>query len=97
MPGDEPQDPRGNAPEYVGHLEDDWSVAATKTLLGASLVAQRRYGDAEVVLLDTRRDLDMQPHPPARDVTATITGLVQLYEAWRKREAAAACRALLAS
>jgi len=39
----------------------------------------------------------MQPQPSARDVTATIAGLVQLYEAWGKREAAAAYRARLAS
>jgi serine/threonine protein kinase/Tfp pilus assembly protein PilF len=75
--------------------EDDWSVATTKALLGDSLVAQRRYADAEVVLLAARRDLEMQPQPSPRDVKATISGLVQLYEAWGKREAAAAYRARL--
>ena len=77
--------------------EDDWSVATTKALLGASLVAQRRYTDAEAVLLEARRDLDMQPQPPARDVKATMTALVRLYDAWGKRDAAAAYRARLAS
>ena len=77
--------------------EDDWSVATTKALLGNSLVAQRRYADAEAVLLGARRDLDVTPKPSARDVKATISGLVQLYEAWGKREAAAAYRARLAS
>jgi serine/threonine protein kinase/Tfp pilus assembly protein PilF len=77
--------------------EDDWSLAAAKTLLGASLVAQRRYADAESVLLDARRELDVQPGSPARDTRATIAGLVQLYEAWGKPEAARAYRALLAS
>ena len=77
--------------------EDDWSLAAAKTLLGASLVAQRRYADAETVLLDARRELDVQPGSPARDTRATIAGLVQLYEAWGKPEAARAYRALLAS
>ena len=77
--------------------EDDWSLAAAKTLLGASLVAQRRYADAETVLLDARRDLDVQPGSPARDTRATIAGLVQLYEAWGKPEAARAYRALLSS
>jgi serine/threonine protein kinase/tetratricopeptide (TPR) repeat protein len=77
--------------------EDDWSVATTKALLGTSLVAQRRYADAEAVLLGARRDLDVTPQPSARDVKATISGLVQLYEAWGKREAAAAYRARLAS
>jgi serine/threonine protein kinase/Tfp pilus assembly protein PilF len=76
-------------------VEDDWSVATTKALLGNSLVVQRRFADAEAVLLSARRDLDVQPQPSARDVKATITGLVQLYEAWGKREAAAAYRARL--
>ena len=30
--------------------EDDWSVAATKSLLGAALSAQSRYGEAEALL-----------------------------------------------
>jgi eukaryotic-like serine/threonine-protein kinase len=77
--------------------DDDWSVVRTKALLGATLVAQQRYGEAEAILLEARRDLDMQPQRSPRDVTATITGLVQLYEAWGKRETAAAYRARLAS
>ena len=77
--------------------EDDWSVATTNALLGASLVAQRRYSDAEAVLLKARRDLDTQPQPPARDVKATMNALVRLYDAWGKRDAAAVYRARLAS
>jgi eukaryotic-like serine/threonine-protein kinase len=93
---------RARAPQLVPSRrrttsEDDWSVATTKALLGTSLVAQRRYTDAEVVLLEARHDLDLQPRPSAHDVTATITALVQLYEAWGKREAALAYRAQLAS
>jgi serine/threonine protein kinase/tetratricopeptide (TPR) repeat protein len=77
--------------------DDDWSVAAAKALLGSSLVAQRRYADAEVVLLEARRDLEAQTSPSARDVKTTIGGLARLYEAWGKHEAAAAYRARLAS
>jgi serine/threonine protein kinase len=93
---------RARAPELVPSRrrtvsDDDWSVATTKALLGASLVAQRRYADAEAVLLDANRDLDRQSGSSARDVKATITGLVQLYEAWGKGEAAAAFRARLSS
>jgi eukaryotic-like serine/threonine-protein kinase len=77
--------------------DDDWSVATTRALLGATLVAQQRYAEAEVVLLEARRDLNLEPQASPRDVTATITGLVQLYEAWGKRETAAAYRARLAS
>src|SRR5262249_3839645 len=75
--------------------DDDWSVATTKALVGATLVAQQRYAEAEAVLLEARRDLDLQPKPSARDVTATITGLAHLDEAWAKPEAAVAYRARL--
>jgi hypothetical protein len=91
---------RARAPQLVPSrrrtvVDDDWSIATAKALLGSSLVAQRRYADAEVVLLEARRDLDGQPRPSARDVKTTIGGLVQLYEAWGKPEAAAAYRARL--
>src|SRR5439155_6762829 len=93
---------RAHAPELVPSrrrtiADDDWSVAATKALLGTSLLAQRRFADAEAVLLDARRELDTHPQPRARDVKATISGLVQLYDAWGKRDAAALYRARLAS
>jgi eukaryotic-like serine/threonine-protein kinase len=93
---------RTRAPQLVPSrrrtiADDDWSIARTRVLLGASLVAQRRYADAEAVLLEARRELDAQPRPQPRDVKATMTGLVQLYEAWGKSEAAAAYRARLAS
>ena len=39
-------------------LEDDWSLAATRSLLGASLVALGRSAEAEMVLLQARRDLE---------------------------------------
>jgi tetratricopeptide (TPR) repeat protein len=77
--------------------EDDWSIPTTKALLAASLVAERRYADAEGVLLESRRALDLESRPSARDVKATMSGLVALYEAWGKREQAVAYRALLAS
>jgi hypothetical protein len=75
--------------------EDDWSVATTKALLGASLVAQRRYADAELVLLDAHRELGLQSSPSVRDLTATLTGLIQLYETWGRHDAAAVYRARL--
>jgi serine/threonine protein kinase/Tfp pilus assembly protein PilF len=91
---------RARAPELVPSRrrtinDDDWSVATTKALLGTALVAQRRYADAEVVLLGARRELDMQSSPSARDLEATLTGLVQLYETWGKHDTAAAYRARL--
>ena len=93
---------RARAPEIVPSRrrtvpEDDWSVAATKALLAAALVAEGRYRDAETILLDARRELNARPNPPARDVRATLAGLVQLYDAWGRSDVAAAYRALLRS
>ena len=42
-------------------LEDDWSIGATKSLLGAALVALRRYDEAETVLLDAARSRSTRP------------------------------------
>ena len=42
-------------------LDDDWSVGATKSLLGAALVEIGRYEEAETLLLEARRDLEAMP------------------------------------
>ena len=60
-------------------------------------MAQRRYGEAEALLLEARRDLEAMPAPPRRDLQTTLTRLIDLYVAWRKPESASAYRALLAS
>jgi hypothetical protein len=77
-------------------VENDWSVGATKSLLGAALLAQRRYDEAEAMLLDAQRDLAASPSLQ-RETTVTIGRLVDLYEAWGKHEKAAEFRALLHS
>jgi len=78
--------------------EDDWPIGATRSLLGASLVAQARYREAEAVLLEARRDLDDQkPSSPQSVVRTNIKRLVELYTAWGKQPEAARYEALLAS
>jgi eukaryotic-like serine/threonine-protein kinase len=77
--------------------DDDWSIAATESLLGASLIALGRYGEAEEVLLQSRRDFDQLSMPPRREIRATTARLVDLYTAWGKRADAARYRALLDS
>lgn len=62
-------------------LEGDWSVGATKSLLGAALVALRRYEEAEAVLLEAHRDLDVLPVPSRSHTKATLSRLVDLYVA----------------
>jgi serine/threonine protein kinase/Tfp pilus assembly protein PilF len=77
--------------------EDDWSVGATKSLLGATLTALGRYSEAEAVLLEARRDLAAVSPPSSRDAGETITRLIDLYVAWGKHDEAAHYRTLLRS
>ena len=74
-------------------VEDDWSVGATKSLLGAALTALRRYDEAEAVLLDARRDLDARPRASDHDAAVNVTRLIDLYTAWGKPARAAEFRA----
>jgi tetratricopeptide (TPR) repeat protein len=78
-------------------LEDDWSIGATRSLLGASLVGLARYDEAEAVLLEARRDLDALPRPHDRELKATLARLAGLYDAWGKPDKASEYRALLGS
>jgi eukaryotic-like serine/threonine-protein kinase len=59
-------------------LEDDWSIGATKSLLGAALIGLGRYPEAESMLLEARADLAALPSPPARDLKATDARLAAL-------------------
>jgi serine/threonine protein kinase len=78
-------------------IEDDWNLGAAKSLLGAALVALRRYDEAEAALLDARRDLDALRTSRRVDMTVTNTRLVDLYVAWGKPDKAATYRALVGS
>ena len=78
-------------------VDDDWSLGATKSLLGATLLSLRRYNEAETVLLDARNDLASHGTPQPAVMRATLTRLVQLYAAWGKRDRAETYRALLGS
>ena len=71
-------------------LEDDWSLGATKSLLGAALVALGRYDEAEAALLDAQRDLESLPALRKAEMKATIARLAGLYAAWGKHDRAAA-------
>jgi tetratricopeptide (TPR) repeat protein len=93
---------RTQAPEIVPtrrrtFRDDDWSLGATKSLLGATLVSLGRYNEAETVLLDARNDLASHATPQPTVMKATLTRLVQLYTAWGKRDRADSYRALLGS
>ena len=65
-------------------VDDNWSIGATKSLLGAALIALGRYDEAEGVLLEARRDLEALPTASPREIATTIDRLTQLYAAWGK-------------
>lgn len=77
-------------------LGDDWSVGATKSLLGTALTALARYDEAETMLLDARKDLDALPRASGRDTKLNVTRLIDLYDAWGKPGRAAEYRAVVA-
>jgi hypothetical protein len=72
--------------------DDDWSIGATKSLLGGTLATLARYDEAEAMLLEARRDLDASDGPGSRDAKATNVRLAALYDAWRRPDKAAADR-----
>src|SRR5262249_40504092 len=93
---------RAQAPQLVPNRrrifpEDDWSVGATKSLLGASLTALARYSESEDVLLEARRDLEALSPPSRRDIDANTTRFIDLYVAWGKRDKADHYRELVGS
>ena len=73
--------------------EDDWSLAATKSALAGALMAQARFADAEPLLLDARRELDLSSAARADDIKLTTARLIDLYSDWGKPDQAAAWRA----
>ena len=78
--------------------EDDWSLGATRSLLGACLLAERRYPEAEDMLLDARRQLEVLPASVrGAEMKVAIARLIELYVAWGKPDRAASFRAQLGS
>jgi eukaryotic-like serine/threonine-protein kinase len=77
--------------------EDDWSLGATRSLLGACLLAERRYPEAEDMLLDARRQLEALPASGGAEMKVAIARLIELYVAWGKPDKAASFRAQLGS
>jgi tetratricopeptide (TPR) repeat protein len=72
---------------------DDWATFHAKSLLGAALLGQKKYAEAEPLLVQgyegmKQREMKTPPTPRFRLVEA-LERLVKLYEAWDKKDAAA--------
>ncbi len=77
-------------------LSSSWSLFDTKTMLGAALAGQRKFGDAEPLLIGgyeglKRREGKIPPASKAR-LTEALERLVDLYTAWEKPDEAAKWR-----
>lgn len=74
-----------------------WMIAATQTLVARCLVPQRRFTEAERLLLEAYPIVEAQFGPRHRRVTAVVERIVALYEAWGKPEKVTEWRAKLES
>jgi len=81
-------------------LPDDWATFETQSSLGASLLGQKRYAEAEPLLIEGFEAMKVRETkiPPASKARLTKAGerIVQLYEAWGKKEKAEEWRKRLA-
>jgi len=59
--------------------QDEWRIAQTQSLLGAVLMAARRFDEAEVLMLDADRVLKPVPGAQGRERAANRTRLAALY------------------
>jgi hypothetical protein len=83
-------------------LADDWVTLNTKSLLGGSLLGQRKYAEAEPLLLQGYEGMHLRRDNPGdrgtplsvrrRRLAETLEWLVQLCDAWGKKEEAAKWR-----
>jgi hypothetical protein len=78
---------------------DDWPRFHTMSLLGAALAGQRRYAQAEPLLIGGYEGLKAReakiPAPTRGRLSAAAARIVPFYEAWGKPDRAAEWRKLL--
>jgi non-specific serine/threonine protein kinase/serine/threonine-protein kinase len=84
---------------YDKGAQDGWNRYNTESLLGASLVGQRRLAEAEPLLLSGVNGLlrlrDTIPIPNLHNLERAGQWVVRLYEDWRKPDKAAEWRRML--
>jgi eukaryotic-like serine/threonine-protein kinase len=79
------------------HLPDGWTTFNTESVLGASLLGQKEYADAEPLLLEGYQGLKARQtkiplQEKDRRLREALERLVQLYDAWGKPDEAAKWR-----
>src|SRR5262249_42490967 len=78
---------------------DDWTTFDTRSLLGEALLGQKKYAEAEPLLLEgnegmKKREAQIPPESRPR-LTRALERLVRLYESWGKKDKAARWRKAL--
>lgn len=68
--------------------EDHWAIAEARSLLGAAAAGQRRFEEAEELLLRANAAMTDNPHTPAFALSASRERLAQLFEAWGRPDQA---------
>jgi tetratricopeptide (TPR) repeat protein len=78
---------------------DDWRTGQTRSRLGASLVGQKKYAEAEPVLLQGYEGMKVHeaqiPAAYKKRLAEAGTRIIQLYDAWSKKDKAAEWRTKL--
>jgi eukaryotic-like serine/threonine-protein kinase len=67
-------------------------VASARYLLGGALVGQKRYQEAEPLLLQGYEELSKDPQMPEGLLIEALDWLVQLYDGWGRKDEAGAWR-----
>jgi tetratricopeptide (TPR) repeat protein len=79
---------------------DVWNTFNTRSMLGGALLGQKRYAEAEPLLVSghdgMKRRAATIPLAGRNRLTEALKRLVLLYESWDKSQEAARCRATLA-
>lgn len=63
---------------------EDWRLSDTRSLIGETLLAQKKFAPAESLLLQAHKELAAAVAAPPDARKKTIRRLVDLYEAWER-------------
>jgi tetratricopeptide (TPR) repeat protein len=70
------------------HGAGHWVTANTRIVLGVSLTKQQKFADAELLLLQGYQGLTQAKGTPPERLQQALERLVQLYDAWDRKDKA---------
>ncbi len=79
-------------PSATSNTRDDWDTFQTRGYFGASLIAQKKYAEAEPLVIQAYEGMKAReakiPAPYKKRVGEAGRRIVELYVAWGKKEQA---------